>query len=127
MLCAICALVLSSYPLFLALQSGSFAILLAAQLAFAAMGGALFGLLFLLLADLFKDNWQSLGMAVGFTLPTAVFGGSAPVVCAYLVDATGLLSAPALYIVCAGLIAAPVAYQLAYGVKPARRRTSLAA
>jgi len=107
-------LVLFSYPLFVILQNGDFVSLLLVQLAFALMAGCLLGGIYIVLPDLFKDNWQSLGMTVCFTLPVAIFGGTAPLVCGYLIGATHLLTAPALYIVAMGLIALPVAYRLAF-------------
>lgn len=106
------SLVLFSYPLFTLLQSGDFLVLLLTQIAFAIMAGCLVGVIFVVLPDLFKDNWQSLGMTVSYSLPTAVFGGTAPLVCAYLIEVTHLLTAPALYIVAFGLFALPVAYHL---------------
>jgi len=47
-------------------------------------------------------------------LPVVIFGGTAPLVCAYLLEVTQLLTAPALYIVAIGVIALPVAYRLAF-------------
>lgn len=106
------SLVCSSYPLFAILQRGDFFTLLFVQAAFALMAGCLVGVIFIVLPDLFKDNWQSLGMATTYSLPTAIFGGTAPVVCAYLIKVTHLLTAPAFYIVAMGLLATPVAYSI---------------
>jgi MHS family proline/betaine transporter-like MFS transporter len=106
------SLVFFSYPLFMLLQSGDFLVLLLTQISFAIMAGCLVGVIFVVLPDLFKDNWQSLGMTVSYSLPTAVFGGTAPLVCAYLIEVTHLLTAPALYIIAFGLFALPVAYHL---------------
>ncbi len=106
------SLVFFSYPLFSILQSGDFLALLFTQMAFAIMAGCLVGVIFIVLPDLFKDNWQNLGMTISYSLPTAVFGGTAPLVCAYLIEVTHLLTAPALYIIAVGLFAAPVAYNI---------------
>lgn len=113
-LIGIVSLVLTSYPLFVALQNGNFLALLFVQLAFALMAGCLVGVIFIVLPDLFKDNWKSFGMTVSYAIPTALFGGTAPVACGYLIERTHLLSAPALYIVAMGLLAAPVAYRLSF-------------
>jgi len=88
------SLVLSSYPLFAVLQSGTFLALLLAQAAVAIMAGCLVGVIFVILPDLFKDNWRSLGMTVSYSLPNAIFGGTAPLICAYLIDVTHLPTNP---------------------------------
>lgn len=108
----IVSLVCSSYPLFAFLQRGDFLTLLLVQTAFAVMAGCLVGVIFVVLPDLFKDNWRSFGMVTTYSLATAVFGGTAPVVGAYLIKVTHLLTAPALYITAMGVLAAPVAYSI---------------
>jgi len=106
------SLACSSYPLFAMLQRVDFLTLLWVQAAFAVMAGCLVGVIFVVLTDLFKDNWRSFGMASTYSLATAIFGGTAPVVCAYLIKVTHLLTAPALYIMALGLLAAPIAYSI---------------
>ena len=113
-LIGIASLTLLSYPLFMALQSGGFIVLLFAQLAFALMAGCLFGAIFIVLPDLLKDTWQSMGMTVAYTLPVVIFGGTAPLVCGYLIEATHLLTVPALYIVAMGIVALPVTYRVVF-------------
>ncbi|SDG39371.1 MFS transporter [Paraburkholderia phenazinium] len=109
-LIGIVSLICTSYPLFAMLQHGDFLTLLLVQAAFAVMAGCLVGVIFVVLPDLFKDNWRSFGMASTYSLSTALFGGTAPVVCAYLIKVTHLLTAPALYIMAMGLLAVPIAY-----------------
>jgi MHS family proline/betaine transporter-like MFS transporter len=106
------SLVCSSYPLFAILQRGDFLTLLLVQAAFAVMAGCLVGVIFVVLPDLFKNNWRSFGMASTYSFATAIFAGTAPVVCAYLIKVTNRLTAPALYIMAMGLLAAPVAYSI---------------
>jgi MFS transporter, MHS family, proline/betaine transporter len=101
-----------TYPLFAMLQHTDLAMLLAVQAAFAVMGGLVVGVIFLVLPDMFKNNWKSFGMASTYSIATAVFGGTAPIVCAYLIKLTDLVTAPALYIVALGIVAAPVAYSV---------------
>jgi MFS transporter, MHS family, proline/betaine transporter len=104
--------VLFSYPLFDLLRSGVYASILLAQLGFAVTAGCIVGVIFVILPDLFRHNWGSFGMASTYSLATALFGGTAPLVCAYLIDVTHLTSAPALYIVATGVLAMPVAYRM---------------
>jgi len=108
-LIGIASLVCSSYPLFAILQRGDFLTLLLVQAAFAIMASCLVGVIFVVLPDLFKDNWRSFGMASTYSVSTAIFGGTAPVVCAYLIKVTHLLTVPALYITAMGLLALPIA------------------
>jgi MFS transporter, MHS family, proline/betaine transporter len=108
-LIGIASLTCSTYPLFAMLQHGDFLTLVVAQAAFAIMAGCLVGVIFVILPDLFKDNWRSFGMATTYSVATAVFGGTAPLVGAYLIGITHLLTAPALYITAIGLLAVPVA------------------
>ena len=107
----IVSLAICVYPLFYILQQGNFAALVAAQAAFGIMTGCLGGVIFVILPDLFKHSWGDFGMAVTYSFATALLGGTAPVVCAYLINVTGHLSAPAIYIAASGLLAAPVAYR----------------
>jgi MFS transporter, MHS family, proline/betaine transporter len=106
------SLVCTSYGLFVMLQHGDFLTLLLAQAALAVMGGCVVGVIFVVLPDLFRNNWRSFGMASTYSFATAIFGGTAPVVCAYLIKVTHLLTAPALYIMAVGVPAAPVAYRI---------------
>lgn len=106
------SLALTSYPLFAALQRGSTDTLVLVQAAFGLMAGCLIGVVFVVLSDLFKDNWRSLGMAGTYSLSTALFGGTAPILCAYSFKATGWPAAPALYLSALGLPAAVVAWVL---------------
>lgn len=105
-------LTLTIAPLFIALQGAEFITLTSVQVAFAMMVGGIVGVIFVVLPDLFRDNWGSSGMVVTYSVATALFGGTAPIVCEYLIDATHMLIAPALYILAAGMVATPVAYGL---------------
>ncbi len=108
----IASLVIGTYPLFCVLREGGFVAVVAAQAAFAIMTGCMGGVIFVVLPDLLRRNWGDFGMAVTYSFATALFGGTAPVVCAYLIQVTGFLSAPAIYISASGLLAAPVAYHV---------------
>lgn len=99
-------------PLFIALQNASLLTLISVQVAFGILASCVVGVIFVVLPDLFRDNWGSFGMVVTYSVATAMFGGTAPIVCAYLINATQLLTAPALYILVAGMVATPVAYNL---------------
>lgn len=112
MLIGIVTSICGSYPLFLVLQQGDFMALLSVQATFAISTGCMVGVIFVILSDLFKDNWQNLGMATTYSISTAIFGGTAPIVSAYLIRTTHSLTAPALYIMSIGMLAAPAAYSI---------------
>jgi MHS family proline/betaine transporter-like MFS transporter len=108
-LAGIASLTLTSYPLFAVLQRGDYLTLVLAQAAFALMAGCLVGVIFVVLPDLFRDNWRSFGMTSTYSLSTAIFGGTTPLMGAYLIKTTGWLAAPGVYLVAMGLLAVPVA------------------
>lgn len=106
-------IVILAYPLFvLLLQIHAFALLLSIQGVFSVLYGAIGGVILITLYNLFKNNGGSFGLAVTFTLPTALFGGTAPLVCSYLVHRTHYLIFPAFYIAFFSLFALPVAWGL---------------
>ena len=109
-LIGVASVVCSSYPLFTLFQRGDLFSLLFAQTVFAVEMGSLVGVIFIVLADLFKDNWRSFGMATTYSISTAVFGGTAPMVATHLIKVTQVLTAPAIYIMAFGVLALPVAY-----------------
>ena len=108
-LAGIVSLTLTCYPLYALLQRGDYLTLILAQAALAVMAGCLIGVIFVVLPDLFRSNWRSFGMTSTYSLATAIFGGTAPVLSSYLIKQTHWLTAPAIYLVGMGLLAAPVA------------------
>jgi len=101
------------YPLFMLLQDiHAFPLLFSIQCIFALLYGPIHGVIWLVLYDLFKDNWKNFGFSITFTLPTAIFGGTAPLICSYLVGQLHYLDFPAFYLTFFSLIAIPAAYGL---------------
>jgi MFS transporter, MHS family, proline/betaine transporter len=102
-----------AYPLFvLLLNMHAFSVLLSVQGVFALLYGSIHGVIWLTLYNLFKDNWKNFGFAITFTVPTALFGGTAPLICSYLVGQFHYFSFPAFYITLFSLLALPSAYGL---------------
>lgn len=112
------ATVLCCYPVFVVLQHTSGLILLLAQALMAIFVGCVTGVYFVILTDMLKMHWQGFGMAMAYTLPMSLFGGTAPAVDSDLIEHTGQLAAPAYYIVLMGLIALPVMRRLAMRDRP---------
>jgi len=97
------------YPLFLLTTSGSFAAVLAAQLVFAVLMSGVAGPLPSMMAEMFPTRNRFSGIAVAYNIPMAVFGGTAPLVCTWLVIYTGNVFAPAYYLICLAIITAVAA------------------
>lgn len=101
-----------SYPLFALLNHANFAILLTIQLIFAVLIAIIEGTFILIICNLFKSKNKNLGMAIGFVIPSAIFGGSAPLICSYFIYSLKFVNFPGLYILILGLFALPVALSL---------------
>lgn len=95
------------YPLFLILPKANFAILLLIQLIFAIFLASLNSGYFFTLGQMFGGKSRNKAMAIVFTVPTAVFGGTAPLVCSYVIHKTGFMAFPSIYIMLFGLLALP--------------------
>lgn len=101
-------IILAIYPIFLYLnhiRDISFGVLLAIQCLLALLICGIDSVMWQALASLFPSHFRGRGMNIAFTFPTALFGGTAPLVCTYIIQQTGLLTFPALYIVAFGFLA----------------------
>ena len=83
------ALVVSTYPIFLALHSMNFTIALLSQVIFACIVGAYMGPVPTLLVELFPTRIRFTGVAISYNLCAAIFGGTTPMIGAFLHEATG--------------------------------------
>jgi MFS transporter, MHS family, proline/betaine transporter len=100
------------FPVFIGLQlRPSFSLLCGLQLLFAFFASTT-GLFVEVLGELFPAHTRSLGVSLACTLPSTFIGGTAPLVCSYMIHKTGWLLFPAFYILFFGLLALPVALQL---------------
>ena len=101
------------YPVFnYLLANPSIAAIISAQ--------ALFGFLIALysgpgpaaIAEIFETANRATGMSVGYSLAVAVFGGFAPFIATWLIDATGSPLSPAYYVLVAAVLTAFVVFRL---------------
>lgn len=69
-----------------------------AQFVFAALVGMYSGAVPALLVEMFPTNIRFTGMAIAYNLAAAIFGGTAPMVCEWLIRATGGNSAIGWYV-----------------------------
>ncbi len=92
-----------SYPLFLCLIHGYIAI---TQTGFASLVGFFGAAIHHVMIDLYPVQKRCQAISLGFSLGLAIFGGTAPMIAAWLVDLTGDHTAPALYISIISIVAA---------------------
>lgn len=88
----------AAWPLFAAFIPGDFTRALMVQAAFALIVGLYIGPVAALLVELFPTSVRYTGMALAYNLAAAVFGGTAPMVCVWLIDRTGTYQSIAFYV-----------------------------
>ncbi len=111
-LSSIFSIFILAYPLFTCLKEGTFLLILLTQLLFALCLSFIDGINMESMASRFKQPFRARGMGIGFTLSTALFGGTAPLICSYLIARTGSDISPILFLMLAGVIALPAAFSL---------------
>lgn len=98
------ASLLCVYPVFMLLQQPEFSSILLAQAWFAVIVGVYIGPVPALLVELFPTRVRYTGMALSYNICAALFGGTAPVVCQWLVTATGSNYSIAFYVMICAVI-----------------------
>jgi MFS transporter, MHS family, proline/betaine transporter len=78
-----------TYPLFTLLLTPDFTSILLAQAAFAAINALYIGPIPAMLVELFPTRLRYTGMALSYNICAALFGGTAPIVCQWLITETG--------------------------------------
>jgi MFS transporter, MHS family, proline/betaine transporter len=102
---AAAAFVLLSQPLFAWLVGApGLQTLAVVQLVISALLSAYVGSLPALMSELFPTNTRTTGVSIAYSLGVTTFGGFAPFVIAWLIDATGSKVAPSYYLMLAGFV-----------------------
>ena len=98
------------YPAFLILDQGVMLYALAIQLLFAVLLGLIQGPLPAFMVECFpvKVRYTAIGLSYNITL--AIFGGTAPLVSTWLIQTTGDLASPAIYLVVLAIISSTSMY-----------------
>lgn len=96
--------VVLSLPRFIGLHSGLWWPVLAIQIAFALIMALIQSTIPATMVEMFETRIRYTGMALGYNLVFAVFGGTAPLVWTWLLQTTGQHLAPAYYIVGLGIV-----------------------
>jgi MFS transporter, MHS family, proline/betaine transporter len=103
--CAAIALLLGIYPLFAWLAAApTLENLLIFQAIIGVLAAGYMGALPALMAELFPTSMRTTGLSVAYACGVAVFGGFAPAINAWLIEATGNILAPSFYLMAAALI-----------------------
>jgi MHS family proline/betaine transporter-like MFS transporter len=89
----------AAHPLFHLVDHASFGQALLAQLLFAVLISAVTGPMPAMMVELFPARLRYSGVAVGYNISLAIFGGTAPLVSTWIVDYTGSVVAPSFYLV----------------------------
>ncbi len=92
------ALVISIYPIFLALHTMNYTLAILSQIVFSAIVGVYMGPVPTLLVELFPTRVRFTGVAISYNLSAAIFGGTAPMVGAALYKITGAQISLAYYL-----------------------------
>lgn len=98
------AAIVLTVPLFMVLSTMSFLLIVLVQVLLGAALTLNDGSLPSFLAELFPTDVRYSGFAVSFNLSNALFGGTAPFLCTWLIGVTGSDLAPAFYLVAAAIV-----------------------
>lgn len=106
---SILSVIILSFPLFLLLQTKNLVLIVVVQSIFALSLGCMNGVMVNVLGRSFDVKTRCRGVSIGFTLPTAIFGGLLPTLCSYLIYKTGIELVPVFFLVFISLMVLPVA------------------
>jgi MFS transporter, MHS family, proline/betaine transporter len=96
---------LTTYPLFLALNTWpTLTTLIAVQALVGMQIAACLGPVSALLAEIFPTRTRGIGLALSYNISVTVFGGFAPLIVTSMIAATGNKMAPAFYVMATGII-----------------------
>jgi MHS family proline/betaine transporter-like MFS transporter len=107
------ATALGAVPLLLLAGSGGALPALLAQLALAVLVGGYLGTMPAVFAALIPSRVRCSGLAFGYNLAMALFGGTAPLIATLLVKATGWNAAPGLYLALTAVVGLALVHRVA--------------
>ncbi len=97
--------VFAAYPLFKFVSSGTVENALIGQIIFAVVVAGFMSILPTTLVEIFPTQIRNSGYSIGYNLPFAIFGGTAPLISTYLIKITGDINSPAFYLIFAAAVA----------------------
>jgi MFS transporter, MHS family, proline/betaine transporter len=105
-------LVLTAYPSFIGLTRGDLSLALAAYVWLTVLMSCYLGPFFAVVVDLFPTRHRYTGLSAGYNIAAALFGGTAPLIATLLIQWTGNILSPSLYLAVCGLISLIVLFTL---------------
>ena len=109
---SIISIMLLAYPAFVVFNHKSLPMILAALFMLALCKGCMDSVMVELMGDSFTSSVRCSGISISFTLAAALFGGTTPTICGYLINKTGYLFSPVILLIVVGILALPVALSL---------------
>ena len=106
------AIVIAALPAFMLLASAEIWKQIAALTVIAMLGGFIAGTAYIFIISLFSAEERFTGVAFGYNLGVALFGGTSAVISRWLVEVTNLYHAPAFYIIATSLLFLAMAYSM---------------
>lgn len=107
------SLVVFSYPLFLYTDHGSFAGALLCQFFFALFVSGIQGTVSATMVEMFPTRTRFSGIAIGYNVSLALFGGTAPLISTWLIHRSGHdITAPAYYLIALAFVSLAAAFFL---------------
>lgn len=104
MLIALLIVFSSSFPIFMMLNTGELPFILAGQALLCVFAGGFVAPLNVLMNKLFPTSVRYSGITLGYGLGMAAFGGAMPAISTFLIERTGYIYAPALYLMIFSLL-----------------------
>jgi MHS family proline/betaine transporter-like MFS transporter len=108
---AAAAIALSCYPLFTFFEQGESLFNIGmVQFVFSLLLGVYMGPIAAVLVELFPTRVRFSGMAIAYNLSAAIFGGTAPLVCEWLIKETGSNQSIAFYVIACNVVSLVAIY-----------------
>lgn len=110
LLIAAIIMLFSILPLFFLMATQSYFAVLLAQVIFGIIVGVYVAPMPAVLVELFPTSIRYTGMALAYNFAAAIFGGTAPMVCEWLIGATGTYFAIGWYVICCNIVSLVALY-----------------
>jgi MFS transporter, MHS family, proline/betaine transporter len=88
-----------TYPLLLLMNQGNLLVAILGHIVLGALLAIFISTSVAALTELFPTRVRYGGFSIGYNISVAIFGGSAPYIAVYLIDATGNPLSPAFYVI----------------------------
>lgn len=96
--------IILSYPLFLIMLKGTYLTITIIQTLFAILVGICYAPIYTILIEMFPTNIRYTSLSLSYNLAGALFGGTVPMVCTFLIATTHNLMMPSFLLIFAGII-----------------------